>query len=127
MSSSPRLEQVDAFESVYGDDRISRRLSDQAGQFGKGSTGSAAINDGANGERHNINLENRRRSIKEVADRISELLKSGEYESCYLAASNEINNQIMENLSPEARGKIEKNVHRNLVNAAREEVLHHFV
>lgn len=64
-ASSPSLEHLDSFETVYADDRISRRLADQAGQFGKGSMSFAAINDRANGERHNIHLEDERRSVSD--------------------------------------------------------------
>ena len=34
-SSSPRLQPVDSYETTLGDDRIGRRLSDQAGNFQK--------------------------------------------------------------------------------------------
>lgn len=125
-SSSPRLEVVDAWETVYGDDRISRRLSDQAGQFGKGGKSFAAINDMANGERHNIELENRRRSVKEITQKLSGLLQNGQYDGCYFAAAEEINKTIVENLSPQAQHKIEKNVRCNLVNADRQEIFRHF-
>ena len=126
VSSTPRLKPVEAYESVLGDHRISRRLSDQEGQRSKGSVGFAAINDAASGERHNIWLENKRRSVKEIAGKISELLADGEFESCYLAASKEINHLILDHLSPVARGKIEKNVACDLVNARREVILEHF-
>ena len=125
-STSPRLEVVDAWETVYGDDRISRRVSDQAGQFGKGSKGFAAINDMANGERHNIELENRRRSVREISHKLSDLLKNGEFDGCYFAASEEINKTILDSLTPEAKSKIEKNVRNNLVNAKRDDILRHF-
>ena len=126
LSSSPRLEPVDAFESIYGDDRISRGVSDQAGNFSKNSMTYARVNDGATGERHNMWLEKDRRSMKQIAERMSSLLTDGQYESCYFAASNEINNSILEQLPPKARAKIEKNVHANLVNAKRDDVLRHF-
>lgn len=125
-SSSPRLEVVDAWETVFGDDRISRRLSDQAGQFGKGSKGFAGINDMANGERHNIELENRRRSVKEISQKFSELLANGEFDGCYFAAAEEINKTIVDQLTPAAKAKIEKNVRSNLVNADREQILSQF-
>lgn len=126
VSSSPRLQPVDGYETPLGDDRIGRRLSDQAGQFQKGSLSFAAVNDSANGERHNIWLENEKRSVKQIAERMDELLSNGEFDACYFAASNEINGQIVDNLSPQARGKIEKNLHCNLVNAPKEELLQHF-
>jgi hypothetical protein len=125
-SSSARLEPVQAYETSLGDDRISRRLSDAEGQHGRGSVTSAVTSMGDNGERHNIWLENQRRSVKEIADTINGLLEDGEFESCYFAAGNEINHAVLEHLTPKARAKIEKNVHSNLVNAKREEVLNQF-
>jgi hypothetical protein len=126
-SSTPRLQPVDSFENVEGDDRISRRLADQSGQFKKGAPAMAATHDQDDGERHNIWLENERRCLKMITDRLSDLLGDGEFDSCYFAASNEINNAILEALPPKARRKIEKNVHRNLVNAPRDQILNHFV
>jgi hypothetical protein len=125
-SSSPRLEPVDSYETPLGDDRIGRHLSDQAGQFKKGALSFAAINDASTGERHNIHLENERRSVKQIANRMNELLGDGEFESCYFAASNEINRDIVEQLSPQAKAKIEKNLTCNLVNAPKEQLLQHF-
>ncbi|HTG43186.1 MAG TPA: host attachment protein [Verrucomicrobiae bacterium] len=124
--STPRLQPVEAYENPDGDDRIGRRLSDQAGQFGMGALSSASVFGQGNGERHNIWLENERRSVKEIAEKMSELLADGEFESCYFAAGNEINLAIIEHLSPQARAKIEKNVHCNLVNAQKDDVLQHF-
>jgi hypothetical protein len=126
VATKPHLEPVDEYESIYGDDRISRRLSDQAGNFGRGNPVVGGSNDGETGERHNIWLENERRSVKQIAQRMTELLKRDEFESCYFAASNEINNAIIDALPAETRSKIEKNVHSNLVNAKRDEVLQHF-
>jgi hypothetical protein len=127
VSSIPRLQPVDSYETPLGDDRIGRRLSDQSGQFQKGGRPSSAITEGgADGERHNIWLENDRRSVKKIADRMNELLSDGQFESCYFAASNEINREIVNNLSPQAKAKIEKNLTCNLVNAPKEELLNHF-
>jgi protein required for attachment to host cells len=125
-SSSPRLQPVEAFRNENGDDRISRRVSDQAGQFKNSTPIASEMMGQGNGERHNIWLENERRSVKEIAEKISELLAGGEFEGCYLAASDEINHAIVEQLAPPARKKIEKNIHCNLVNAPREEILRHF-
>jgi hypothetical protein len=128
VNSRLRLEQVEGFENQQADDRIGRwKVSDDAGRFkSSGQNTTIATNDGADGERHNIWLENERRSVKQIAERISELLGNGDFESCYLAASDEINREIVEHLTPEARQKIEKNVHCNLVNAPKEQVLEHF-
>ena len=127
VSSGARLQPVDAYETDLADHRISQRLSDQAGNFQKQGAGSfRAINDGETGERHNICLESDKRSMRQIVERMNQLLSNGEFESCYFAASDEINKQIVNELSPQARAKIEKNLHCNLVNAPKEELLEHF-
>jgi hypothetical protein len=126
LNSAPRLQPVDATRMESGDDRISRQVTDQAGQFRRTSMAYAANNYQSDGEAHNLWLENERRSVKQIADRISQLLGNGEFGSCYLAASSEINRAILDELSPEVRDRIEKNVSCNLVNAKREDILQHF-
>ena len=126
LSSNPRLDPVDAFETVAINQKLSEQLSDQAGQFRKGAVIFASINDQGNGERHNIVLENRRRSAKDIAEAISNLLKDNEFDSCYFAAPKEINNQLLSFMTPEARGKIEKNLGLDLVNVAPNQLLKHF-
>jgi hypothetical protein len=126
LTSTTRLKPVETKKIIEGDDRIGGQVTDQAGQFRK-SKGRFAVNgDRSDGEQHNIWLENHRRSEKEVAERISELLSDGQFESCYLAAASEINNRIIEHLTPEARAKIEKNLHCDLVNVPKDEVLERF-
>src|SRR4051812_29062540 len=116
LSSTPRLKPVETKKIIEGDDRIGGQVTDEGGQFRK-SKGRFAVNgDRADGEQHNIWLENHRRSEKEIAEAISDLLQDGRFESCYFAAAREINNRILEHLTPQARAKIEKNLHCDLVN-----------
>lgn len=126
-AGSPSLEHLDSFETVYADDRISRRLADQAGQFGKGAMSFAAINDGANGERHNIHLEDERRSLAIVASRMEEIVSHPEVDSCYFAAPSEINGAIFDHLSPTAKAKITRNLKCNLVNATKTDLIDRFL
>jgi hypothetical protein len=126
VNSSPRLQPLDATRMKEGDDRIGRTVTDDAGQYRK-SKGRFAVNgDRSDGEQHNIWLENERRSVKEIAERLSALLADGQFESCYLAAPGEFNKKILEHLSPQARSKIQKNLQCDLVNAPRNEILQHF-
>jgi hypothetical protein len=126
-ASSPSLEHLDSFETVFADDRISRRLADQAGQFSKGAMSFAAINDGANGERHNIQLEDQRRSLAIVASRMEEIVSHPDVDSCCFAAPSEINGAILERLSPAAKAKITRNLKCNLVNATRNDLIDRFL
>jgi hypothetical protein len=126
VNSRPRLEPIETFQSALGDDRVSRQVSDEAGQFKKNAPSFRAAHAQGTGERHNICLENDRRGVKEIASHLSELLNDNEFDSCYFAASNEINDSVMERLSPQAKAKVEKNVHRDLVNVKGDELLQHF-
>lgn len=126
LSSTPRLQPVETKRIVEGDDRIGGQVTDEAGQFRKSKGRSAVNGDRSDGEQHNIWLENHRRSEKEIAEAISDLLQDGRFESCYFAASSEINNRILEHLTPQARAKIEKNLHCDLVNVPKNEVLERF-
>jgi hypothetical protein len=126
LHSTPRLEPLDAARMTEGDDRIGRMVTNNAGQYRK-SKGKFSVNgDRSDGEQHNIWLENERRSMKEIAERISELLGDGQFDSCYLAAPSEFNKQILEYLSPKVRSKIKKNLQCDLVNTPRNEILQHF-
>jgi hypothetical protein len=121
--SHPRLELLEDWETNVNQ-HLSEELSDQAGRFRKGhSDGDARLSDG---EPHNIDLERRRRAVKTLAKRISELLNEQHLDSCYLAAGSEINQTLIEELDRPTRAKIERNVPANLTRLSHSEVLDHF-
>jgi hypothetical protein len=121
-SSSPQLELVESFEVEATHAPHNETHSDRPGQFAKGSFSSEM----ANGERHNIDLELRRRGVKEIAAAVSRLLGQPEFDGCYFAAAAEINHQIVDHMTPAARSKIEKNIQSNLAHAGRDKILGHF-
>jgi len=123
--STPRLQVIEEWETeVHA--HLSEQLSDQAGQFQKGSRSFGGVNDGASGERHNLKLELERRALKKVANRIRELLALDGLETCYLAAGHEINPAVLEALDPQTRGRVERNVTANLTRLSVPEILDHF-
>jgi hypothetical protein len=124
--STPRLTLLEEWETEVNR-RISEQVTDQAGQFPKGSRTFAQINDMADGEQHNLDLERRRRSVKRIAARIGELLEREKLDSCYLAASQELNHAVMEGLAAHVRPKIQKVVAANLTRLNASEVIGHFV
>jgi hypothetical protein len=126
-STSPRMELLDSFEMGAGHDRLREKTSDREGQFGKGSTANRDFGEGGAGERHNIHLEEHRRGMKQIAERMSKLLADGEFEGCLLAAPSEIHHQILDLLPERVRAMVEKVVPHNLVNAPREELLRQFL
>ena len=111
--SNPRLELLEDWETNVNH-HLSEEVSDQAGQFRRGTPkagGATAISDG---EAHNMDLERRRRAVKSVARRIGELLQDQKVEGCYLAADNQINKAIMAEMDHHTRSRIQKNVPANL-------------
>ena len=80
----------------------------------------------SSGERHNIELERKRRLIKQVAQFITALLRRDSSESCYFAASKEISHQVLAELPPESRLKIEKIIACDLIKAEKVDLLRRF-
>ena len=124
LNRSPRLEPVEEFESPEAHSKLGDKVSDLGGRFsrGGGQPGGAM----ADGERHNIELETRKRLVRQLARRLNLLARGKEVEHCLLAASKEINHQFLEELEPEVRAKIQKNVPADLTKLERGEILAHF-
>jgi hypothetical protein len=106
--------------------RISDQVTDRAGQFAKGSLSFAAINDMADGERHNLDLERRRRAVKQMAMRVGELLQQETLETCYLGTSKMINQTVLRTLADKVRQRIQKNVTANLTRLNPSAIIKHF-
>ena len=122
--SNPRLELIEEWET-QANDRISDQVTDQAGQFSKGSLSFAAVSDMSNGEQHNLDLEQRRRAIKALATRVTQLLDKNHFDACYFAAGKEINSAVLDSMSDRARGKIQRNVSANLTRLNTSDVMSH--
>jgi hypothetical protein len=80
----------------------------------------------SDGERHNIELETRKRLVRQLAQRLNVLGRDPEIERCLLAASKDINHQLIEELSPQIRSKIQKNLPADLTKIETVEILRHF-
>src|SRR2546423_9264616 len=119
--STPRLQLLEEWETDVPR-HVSQQLSDQAGQFRKGTTpgGPSNLSDG---EEHNFDLERRRRALKTVTTHLRDLLNREDdgVDGCYFAAGSEINGAIMEGLDPQSRARIQKNVCANLTRLGPEE------
>jgi hypothetical protein len=122
---APRLELIEEASFLDAHTKMGEQLSDQGGRFPRTMAGAqnGAMSDG---ERHNIDLERRKRLVRQLAQSLNDMLQKREIESCYLAASREINHQLVDQLSPEARRKIEKNVSADLTKIEKALLLSHF-
>ena len=121
--STPRLELIEEFSLVDAHGKMIDRLTDLAGRYHAPVLGKWAT---PWGERHNIELERKRRLVKQVAHALADLLRRNGVDSCYLAAGKEINHQIIAELPRDARAKIEKIVACDLNKADKTELLRHF-
>ena len=117
LQTTPSLELVADMEFIEAHGRFMDRYTDQAGRFPV-SGQSMAI-----GEKHNLGLERERRLIRVVAETVDELLQKEEVEFWSFAASPEINERILEQLNPELRRKLVRNLPHDLVKAGKEELL----
>jgi hypothetical protein len=121
---SPRFTQIEDRQTT-AEDHISELVSDQTGQFGKGSRGADAVS--ASGERHNIDLEIRRRAIKALAKRASEVVDREQPEEIYFAAGSEINQLALDAMTKGMRDRIRRNVTANLTNLRTPEIMARFI
>jgi hypothetical protein len=123
--SNPRLELVDDFET-HVVQHLSAELTDQAGNRRSRGPVEGGPNLKSDGEQHNLDLERRRRAVKMVAKRISELLNDHKVDGCYLAADSRINQPILDELDQQTRAKIEKTVASNLSKLPASDLMRHF-
>jgi len=122
---APRLELLEQYDNGQAHDRLVDKVSDLAGRFPRagGLTNGGAM---SAGERHNIELETRKRLVRQLAQRINLLARAQEIERCMLAASREINSQLVGELDPQVREKIVKNLSADLTKIERSDILRHF-
>jgi hypothetical protein len=126
VTRTPRLELVEQFDNPEAHNRLIEQVTDQSGRFHRGGSKPTNGNVMSDGERHNIELEQRKRYVRDLARRLNSLAKNKEVERCFLAASREINHQLVEELEPQVRAKIEKNVSADLTKLERAEIFGRF-
>ena len=122
MHTTARLELIEHYTPKQPLRKMADKRSDLAGRYrapgGKGNTPS--------GERHNIELEERKRLIRQLAKRLDVLMGDGDVESCYLAASKGIDQQILGALSNVAHAKIKRNLPVDLIKTSKAKLLEYF-
>ncbi|SRR6266404_429397 len=123
---TPRLELVEEFNNEQAHERLVERVTDLSGRFPRGATKRNGGGPMSDGERHNIELESRKRLVRQMAGRFNNLARDKEIERCLLAASKEIKNQFFEELDPAVRAKIEKFVPADLTKLQSAEIMSHF-
>jgi hypothetical protein len=123
---TPRLELVEEFNNADAHGKLGDKVSDLSGRFPRRAGVANSRGAMSDGERHNIELESRKRLVRQLAQRFNSLARGPDVERCLLAASREINHQLLEELEPQVRAKIEKNVSADLTKLEQAEILQHF-
>src|SRR3954469_1412737 len=120
----PKMEVIQT-ETTQATRHLSDLVTDQAGQFRKGSF-PAGPSERSDGEPHNLALERRRRALKALARDINRLITQERPDEWFLAAGPEINKPLVEALANQVRGRMRKNVDANLTKVGTPAVLSHF-
>ncbi len=118
---TPRLEPVLEVENDSAHAHVVDLVSDLGGRFPRGGGGGMSA-----GERHNMDLEMRKRLVRNLAQQLNALARDPEIESFLLAASREINGQLVAELDPQVRAKIGKNLPADLTKLERAAILARF-
>ena len=121
---TPRLQQLEQVVLNEAHSRLKDRVSDLAGRQGsRTQTGSSA----PKADDRSLKLEAKRRLIRQIASRITDLIQQNAKNGCWLAAPKEINLQILGELPPATRERIQKTVPCDFTKLSPAEILEHFL
>jgi len=123
---SPRLEPIEEFSQPEAHERMVEEVTGMSGRFHRGGTKSNGAGAMSNGERHNIDLEKRKRLVRNLAGRVNRLAKDPEIDRCWMAASREISHPLLSELYPDVRAKIQTVIAADLTKLNRAEILKRF-
>jgi len=120
---SPKIHLIESYDSIEGHGKLSEKVSDGAGRFGVsgGKNGAAK----GYGEPHNIELEAEKKAAKLIAKDIAAIIGREGIKKWWFAAANKLSSLILENLEPDLKAKMDKNINSNLTKTNKSEILKH--
>ena len=121
---SPRVTLIESYDSIEGHGKLGDKLSDTGGRFRR-SGGKDEVAKGS-GERHNIEREMEKKLSKMIAKDIDALIENENCNEWYLASGKKINRIIIDNLKPEVKDRLVKNITADLTGVGKSEILSHF-
>jgi hypothetical protein len=121
--NTPRLELLEEFIPANGHGHLVDQVSDQAGRYHASTGGKWST---PRGDRHNIDLEQRKRVVRQLSAHLEGVLNKPGVEACFMAASKEINHLLLDSLPAPLRGKIVKNLPADLTKLEKAELLQRF-
>lgn len=128
---SPALVQVEAMDFPAGRNSYTDRETDMAGRFPTSKNQSIGGSTGARtgmstDERLPMQREEERRRARELADEVDQFFQQRPEAQWDFAAGPELNNAVVELLSPGVRQRLRRSVAKSLVNQRVDEVRAHF-
>lgn len=124
--SRPSMERLGNLKPAEMEERYANTFTVRAGRSAQGNMNLQTAGNNSDGESHNMELEQRKKITRNIGECMSKLLSDPNVERCFFAAPGEINAQILDELDPVSRQKIEKNLPRNLSRIPEGEILEHF-
>ena len=124
ITETRKIELIQRSDSQEGHERISDRVTDQAGRFPVGNA--AAGGQMSHGENHNLEHEMQSRAIRQLAEEIGQCVAGENPKNWFLAANSEIDQKIVDALDESVRQKLSKRIRRNLTKADKMELLELF-
>src|SRR5205823_14600968 len=112
----------ESFETSAGTGRITDQVTDLAGRYSGPGNQYSSIS-----ENQGIDLENRRRAQRLLADHIEDLAHREKPDAIFFAAVKDVHNRILERLSPQTRAKVEKDFALDLTKVPESDLLHKFL
>jgi hypothetical protein len=119
------LRLVRAFETTDAHGRYQDKLTDQAGRFPVGDTGSGR-HQNAIAERQGMETENDRRIFRQLADSITDVVQKEGIEGWSFAAPASIHSAVTDLLPVDVRERIVEHVKSDLVNIEPADLTKHF-
>ncbi|HAM52178.1 MAG TPA: hypothetical protein DCP92_16360 [Nitrospiraceae bacterium] len=120
----PIIDLIESYDSLEGHGKLADKLSDRAGRF-TGGGGKDEVAKGY-GELHHLESETRKKLEKMIAMDINALIEKERPENWYLAAAERISKEVVKNLDPKIKAKMDKNISVDLTKTSKSEILSHF-
>ena len=120
---TPHLDLLEELQLEDAHQRLNDRLTDLAGRnAGTAQRGGATTM----ADRHNLELEFKRRLVKQLASKIEALVCQHGQNGCWFAANKQLNAMLMSELPRTTSDRIEVNVARDLTKTDPKRLLEHF-
>ncbi len=124
--NTPRLIEVATADAPNEHTKRSNTLTVMEGKSGGTAGNPKASATASDGEQHNMELEKRRRAVKKIAELVTKLIEPDPEVTCALAAPKEILGQVLSEIHPSLRTRIDKNVPLDLTHYTKAELVAQF-